>query len=184
MQTELTSTELGWGSQVPCSQWHTFSNKVTPPFFHLLIILFTFQVLSHFPVSPPWTAYTITLPTATKKVAPHPPPSTSPLFHPTSLWYQAPQLQSSPLPVMPDEEFFNFICRRSHALTHWLFLLWWFTAWKLWAASSRSSPHSANLIRILELKWTFSQISLLALFTFSCCCKTSNLFSLYTFPSS
>lgn len=94
-------------------------------------------MLSHFQVSPQWTTYTITLPTATKKVLLHPPTSISPLFHPTSLRHQA---STEPI-ISPTND-----ARWGSLLLHMqeepctgsrISFDWWFTPWELWAASSR-----------------------------------------------
>lgn len=90
-------------------------------FFHLLTILLTCNRLSHFPVSPPWTTNTITLPTVIMKVVLYSPTSTSPFLHPTPLGIKHTQNQSSFLPMIPDEAVYCFISRMSHELAHKFF---------------------------------------------------------------
>jgi hypothetical protein len=85
--------------------------------FYWLLYLFTFQMLSPFPVSLPLALYSLLPPPASMRVLPYPP--THPLL---PLWpwvliswvIKPPHVQGSPLLVMPDNAILCYITSLSH----------------------------------------------------------------------
>ena len=91
--------------------------------FFLLGILFTFQMLSPFQVSPPETPYPISPPPASMRVLPHPPTNSSHPAQAFPYWsIEPPQVQGLLLSPMSKEAILCYICDQSHGSLQVYFL--------------------------------------------------------------
>ena len=92
--------------------------------YFLLVILFTFQMWSAFPVSPPQTPIPSLLPSASMRVSPttHLLLSHHPII-PLRCGMEPPQDQGPPLPLMPDKAILCCMCSWSHGSLYVYFLV-------------------------------------------------------------
>jgi hypothetical protein len=89
--------------------------------FYWIFSLFTFQMLSPFPVPPSETPYPISLPPVSMRVLPHPPnhPLLPPCLGIPLYWVMEPsQEKGPPPPIMPNKAILCYICSWSHGSLH------------------------------------------------------------------
>jgi hypothetical protein len=95
-----------------------FFNMYSFFIFYRLFYLFTFQMLSAFPVSPPQTSYSLSLSSRCFYEGARPPTHPFLFKHPSIPlhWvHKLPQDQGAPLPLMPDEV---ILCYWNHGPLH------------------------------------------------------------------
>ena len=119
--------------------------------FYWIFSLFTLQLLSPFPVSPPQILYPILPPTASMRVLSHTPSPHHPSI-PLHWGIEPSQDQGPPLPLMPDKAILCYICGWSHGSLH------------VYSLVGGLVPGSSGWLILLFFLWGFKPLQLLQSF--------------------